>query len=119
MQGELAYNCTTCQVDPTCVQCQKCFQAANHEGHDVYFHRTSAGGCCDCGDVEAWDPAGFCPAHRASTGAFAVAHVRAAAPVPPLGRMRGHGRAALHMGGKGAAPYGGFTATTSPGCVCL
>ena len=66
-QGEIAYNCGTCQVDPTCVQCQQCFQLANHEGHDVYFHRTSLGGCCDCGDVEAWAEAGFCPRHRKAT----------------------------------------------------
>jgi hypothetical protein len=66
-QGEIAYNCATCQVDPTCVQCQQCFQLANHEGHDVSFHRTSLGGCCDCGDVEAWAEEGFCPRHRRAT----------------------------------------------------
>ena len=44
--------------------CQACFQNSDHEGHDYYMHRTSAGGCCDCGDIEAWDSKGFCKNHR-------------------------------------------------------
>uniref|UniRef100_A0A7S2WKT4 E3 ubiquitin-protein ligase n=1 Tax=Mucochytrium quahogii TaxID=96639 RepID=A0A7S2WKT4_9STRA len=61
--GDLAYNCRTCQVDDTCVICQDCFNESEHDGHEVTFHRTEPGGCCDCGDEEAWDPAGFCFAH--------------------------------------------------------
>jgi hypothetical protein len=30
----------------------------------VYFHRTTPGGCCDCGDTEAWNIAGCCERHR-------------------------------------------------------
>jgi ATP-dependent Clp protease adapter protein ClpS len=37
--------------------------SGNHEGHEYYFHRTGAGGCCDCGDPEAWAPGGFCKFH--------------------------------------------------------
>jgi hypothetical protein len=63
-RGDIAWNCRTCQADPTCVICDDCFQKSNHEGHEVYFHRTSPGGCCDCGDVEAWKIAGCCDDHR-------------------------------------------------------
>jgi Putative zinc finger in N-recognin (UBR box) len=53
-RGDIAWNCKTCQADQTCVICDDCFQKSNHEGHEVYFHRTTPGGCCDCGDFEAW-----------------------------------------------------------------
>ena len=56
-------NCRSCQTDSTCVQCDACFRASNHTGHDVYFHHASPGGCCDCGDLEAWDRAGCCNLH--------------------------------------------------------
>ncbi len=107
--GDLCWNCRTCQTDPTCVQCDACFQNSDHTGHDVYFHHASPvracewmyvymgmcmrislaftqrprrvghtpththtlslslthtqGGCCDCGDLEAWKQQGCCPAH--------------------------------------------------------
>jgi E3 ubiquitin-protein ligase UBR1 len=42
-------------LDDTCVFCVRCFHATNHEGHNVTFSiTTNAGGCCDCGDPEAW-----------------------------------------------------------------
>ena len=63
MQGELAYNCRNCQADGTCVLCEKCFRESNHEGHDFSFHLAGPGGCCDCGDSEAWSPSGACPRH--------------------------------------------------------
>ncbi|KAL7569357.1 hypothetical protein ACA910_010445 [Epithemia clementina (nom. ined.)] len=63
-RGDIAWNCRTCQTDATCVICDDCFRQSNHEGHEVYFHRTSPGGCCDCGDVEAWKIQGCCPDHR-------------------------------------------------------
>ena len=62
--GDIAWNCRTCQYDNTCVLCDSCFQASDHEGHDVTFHKTSPGGCCDCGDLEAWKKEGCCPLHR-------------------------------------------------------
>ncbi|GMH58629.1 hypothetical protein TL16_g02650 [Triparma laevis f. inornata] len=62
--GDIAWNCRTCQSDPTCVLCNACFQASDHEGHDVQFHRTQPGGCCDCGDTDAWKVEGCCPKHR-------------------------------------------------------
>ncbi|CAM9281478.1 unnamed protein product, partial [Chrysoparadoxa australica] len=62
-RGDIAWNCRTCEQDGTCVQCDRCFRQSNHKGHEVFFHRTAPGGCCDCGDVEAWAPAGCCPTH--------------------------------------------------------
>lgn len=63
-RGDIAWNCRTCQADGTCVLCDACFRNSDHTGHDVTFHRTSPGGCCDCGDIEAWKAEGCCPAHR-------------------------------------------------------
>jgi len=45
------------------VLCHNCYRRSNHEGHDVAFYHAQAGGCCDCGDPDAWDPRGFCDIH--------------------------------------------------------
>jgi hypothetical protein len=63
-RGDIAWNCRTCQTDSTCVICDNCFRNSNHDGHEVYFHRTTPGGCCDCGDAEAWKVEGCCESHR-------------------------------------------------------
>ena len=53
-----------CGHDDTCVQCAPCFNASNHEGHDIVFSvSVNAGGCCDCGDDEAWHGALGCKYH--------------------------------------------------------
>jgi len=62
-RGDIAWNCRTCQTDPTCVLCDTCFRESDHVGHEVFFHRTTPGGCCDCGDLEAWDVNGMCCRH--------------------------------------------------------
>jgi hypothetical protein len=65
-KGDIMWLCRQCGKDPTCVQCDDCFQSSNHEGHEVYFYRSSAsggGGCCDCGDPEAWHEDGNCCNH--------------------------------------------------------
>ncbi len=62
-RNDIVWVCRTCQADETCVLCHQCFKQSNHEGHDVAFYHAQAGGCCDCGDPDAWDPAGFCPHH--------------------------------------------------------
>lgn len=62
-RNDIVWVCRTCQSDETCVLCHKCFENSNHEGHDVAFYHAQAGGCCDCGDPDAWDPKGFCPLH--------------------------------------------------------
>ena len=65
-RGDIAWNCRTCQADSTCVICDNCFRDSDHKGHEVYFHRTTPGGCCDCGDPEAWKSEGCCGKHRPS-----------------------------------------------------
>ncbi|KAL3922161.1 MAG: hypothetical protein SGILL_002354 [Bacillariaceae sp.] len=62
-KNDIVWVCRTCQADETCILCHNCFKQSNHEGHDVAFYHAQAGGCCDCGDPDAWDPAGFCPHH--------------------------------------------------------
>ncbi|KAK9765319.1 E3 ubiquitin-protein ligase ubr1, partial [Basidiobolus ranarum] len=54
-RGEAIYWCRTCGLDDTCVLCSRCFQATDHQDHDTNFSINSgSGGCCDCGDFEAW-----------------------------------------------------------------
>lgn len=65
-KNDIVWVCRTCQADETCVLCHACFKGSNHEGHDVAFYHAQAGGCCDCGDPDAWDPSGFCTKHGPS-----------------------------------------------------
>lgn len=62
-RNDIVWVCRTCQADETCVLCHECFKGSNHEGHDVAFYHAQAGGCCDCGDPNAWDESGFCSHH--------------------------------------------------------
>ncbi|KUF89138.1 hypothetical protein AM588_10002080 [Phytophthora nicotianae] len=41
----------------------------DHEDHEVFFYYTHSGGCCDCGDTEAWAPEGFCTRHKGAQDA--------------------------------------------------
>lgn len=53
-----------CALDETCVFCSRCFHATDHEGHDTSFSIASGhGGCCDCGDPEAWKVPLYCKYH--------------------------------------------------------
>lgn len=52
------------QVDETCVMCNDCFISSDHDDHEVFFYYTQSGGCCDCGDTEAWAAEGFCTSHK-------------------------------------------------------
>ena len=53
--GETTYRCRTCSSDDTCVLCARCFEASDHEGHNVFVSLSPGNsGCCDCGDPEAW-----------------------------------------------------------------
>ncbi|CAM9639582.1 unnamed protein product, partial [Choristocarpus tenellus] len=84
-RGDIAWNCRRCQMDSTCVQCDSCFRRSDHTGHPVYFHRTALGGCCDCGDEEAWAESGCCPRHRPKKGGpMGVAGGNYANPVEAL-----------------------------------
>ena len=60
--GDVAWKCEDCEKDPTCIICSDCFNKSDHEGHRVWL-KTDVGGCCDCGDPEAWDMKGCCPDH--------------------------------------------------------
>ena len=57
-RNDIVWVCRTCQSDETCVLCHDCFSNSDHSGHDVAFYHAQAGGCCDCGDADAWDPKG-------------------------------------------------------------
>ncbi|SJX60083.1 related to ubiquitin-protein ligase e3 component [Sporisorium reilianum f. sp. reilianum] len=76
-KGEAVYRCRDCGLDDTCVQCAPCFQASIHaqEDHDVVFSvSSSSGGCCDCGDSEAWTQDVCCRYHsEASSSTNAAA----------------------------------------------
>eukprot|EP00736_Rhodelphis_marinus_P006571 Rmarinus@m.3933 len=61
-KGDVVYHCHTCETDPTCAICSECFQNGNHEGH-VFRMVWTGGGCCDCGDPDAWAQEGFCCNH--------------------------------------------------------
>jgi E3 ubiquitin-protein ligase UBR1 len=64
-KGDVVYRCRTCGLDDTCVMCVDCFSAEAHAGHDIQFSvGTSGGGCCDCGDPEAWKRDICCPFHQ-------------------------------------------------------
>ena len=61
--GDVAWRCLDCEKDPTCIICSECFEKGDHEGHRVQLKR-NVGGCCDCGDPEAWDENHFCSDHK-------------------------------------------------------
>lgn len=55
-----------CALDDSCVFCSRCFHATDHTNHNVSFYiAQQPGGCCDCGDEEAWRPSASirCPFH--------------------------------------------------------
>ncbi|KAK9767314.1 E3 ubiquitin-protein ligase ubr1 [Basidiobolus ranarum] len=65
-RGEGVYRCRNCALDDTCVLCSRCFHATDHTGHDTSFSVNSgSGGCCDCGDLEAWKIPLQCSYHTA------------------------------------------------------
>lgn len=60
--AEAVYRCRTCEIDDTSVLCSRCFNASEHTGHIVSVNNSSGnGGCCDCGDPEAWKSPSFAP----------------------------------------------------------
>ena len=49
----------TCAQDASCVLCVDCFNASEHDGHEVLFGQSfSFAAACDCGDATAWLPEG-------------------------------------------------------------
>ncbi|KAJ7160500.1 hypothetical protein C8R43DRAFT_1233736 [Mycena crocata] len=75
-KGESCFRCKDCALDDSCVLCARCFHATEHEGHNVsFFIAQQPGGCCDCGDPEAWRADIDCPFHPPAP---------ASQPTPPL-----------------------------------
>ena len=67
--GEATYRCKTCSTDDTCVLCARCFDASDHEGHQVLVSVSPGNsGCCDCGDEEAWLRPVHCNIHSIDPG---------------------------------------------------
>ncbi|KAM3966089.1 LOW QUALITY PROTEIN: ubr1 ubiquitin ligase [Aphomia sociella] len=64
-QGEPAYSCRECGMDNTCVLCVECFKVSPHRHHKYKMGQSGGGGCCDCGDTEAWKRDPFCERHAA------------------------------------------------------
>ncbi|KAI0367458.1 hypothetical protein BV20DRAFT_970410 [Pilatotrama ljubarskyi] len=63
-KGESCFRCKDCALDDSCVLCSRCFDATDHTDHNVsFFIAQQSGGCCDCGDVEAWRHPIDCPYH--------------------------------------------------------
>lgn len=65
--GEPTYSCRECGMDPTCVLCVNCFKQSAHRYHKYKMSTSGGGGCCDCGDEEAWKKDHYCEEHLVST----------------------------------------------------
>ncbi|KAF5270880.1 hypothetical protein FQR65_LT05397 [Abscondita terminalis] len=65
--GEPTYSCRECGMDNTCVLCVDCFKKSEHRFHKYKMGNSGGGGCCDCGDREAWKKAPFCDIHIVGT----------------------------------------------------
>ncbi|XP_012250571.1 E3 ubiquitin-protein ligase UBR2 [Athalia rosae] len=63
--GEPNYSCRECGMDSTCVLCVDCFKQSAHRNHKYKMGTSGGGGCCDCGDTEAWKKEPFCEIHLA------------------------------------------------------
>ncbi|KAL1733010.1 hypothetical protein EV714DRAFT_205521 [Schizophyllum commune] len=68
-KGETCYRCKDCATDDSVVMCLRCFRATDHSNHNVsFFIAQQPGGCCDCGDDEAWRESIGCPFHPPADG---------------------------------------------------
>lgn len=63
--GEPTYICKECGIDSTCLMCIDCFKQSAHVCHKYKMGISEGGGCCDCGDIEAWKSEPFCKIHLA------------------------------------------------------
>ena len=66
-EGDMGYNCLTCQTDPTCVLCAECFHDPDHRTTSTTSHFIPlTDSCCDW-HLEAWALEGCCSKHRKGT----------------------------------------------------
>lgn len=63
--GDVTFSCKDCALDTTCVVCIDCFHKSAHKDHNYRMSNSEGGGCCDCGDVEAWKQNYACTDHSA------------------------------------------------------
>lgn len=63
--GDVLFSCNDCGLDATCVVCIDCFHKSAHKDHNYRMSNTDGGGCCDCGDLEAWKQYPACSDHEA------------------------------------------------------
>jgi hypothetical protein len=75
-KNDLAYRCIDCGTGPCSAICAECFINGDHQNHNYIMYQSSAGGCCDCGDADAWLPSGNCCFHSDT-------HCRLLQSVPP------------------------------------
>mmetsp|Transcript_23783 Transcript_23783/g.51701 ORF Transcript_23783/g.51701 Transcript_23783/m.51701 type:complete len:1715 (-) Transcript_23783:3049-8193(-) len=64
LNDHVAYRCKDCGMTESSCMCVDCFDPTDHEGHDFRIYKSLTGGCCDCGDPNAWRPSGYCRKHR-------------------------------------------------------
>lgn len=81
----IAYRCITCGTSTSSCICVDCFQNGNHQGHDYYIYKSDYGGCCDCGDEQAWSKDGFCSKHQSGEDAQRCS---SSSVTPDLERLR-------------------------------
>eukprot|EP01116_Phalansterium_solitarium_P020632 TRINITY_DN6139_c0_g1_i1.p1 TRINITY_DN6139_c0_g1~~TRINITY_DN6139_c0_g1_i1.p1 ORF type:complete len:462 (+),score=113.83 TRINITY_DN6139_c0_g1_i1:119-1504(+) len=84
-EGQYFYRCRDCEMSPSSSVCSSCFKAADHENHDFVFETSVYGGCCDCGNVQAWKPEGFCPCHTGKYSEDVLLHLPEALRTVALG----------------------------------
>lgn len=61
--GDVTFSCNDCGLDGTCVVCIDCFHKSAHKDHNYKMSNSEGGGCCDCGDIEAWKQNYACTDH--------------------------------------------------------
>ncbi|EEB06214.1 N-end-recognizing protein Ubr1 [Schizosaccharomyces japonicus yFS275] len=63
-KGEVIFRCKNCSLDSNSALCVRCFRASAHKKHETSFSiSTGSGGCCDCGNAEAWKQDYQCEIH--------------------------------------------------------
>ena len=64
--NDKAVRCKNCLKDEDAIMCLDCFEKSKefHKNHTILYETDIEGGCCDCGNSEAWDKNTFCPLHK-------------------------------------------------------
>lgn len=62
--GECTFHCLDCETRSVSVMCTRCFIDSPHKNHEYRLGSSSGGGCCDCGDENAWYQYPRCAEHE-------------------------------------------------------